>query len=291
MTVEANTVVVGVDGSAADELALRWGLAEAAAHNGAVRLVCAHHWLRSSGPIAVDVPDADKQHAQHLSEVVVAGALARAAEINDAVPVRGEAREGGAVEVLLDEATRASLVVLGSRQLSTFGSYLLGSVSAAVAARAGRPVVVVRGPSGEPGEDPSVVVGVDGTEASQALLEFGFDYASRHHAPLRAIFCSHPDLLATMLWRSEPAVPPRAEAWLAEALAGWQEKFPDVQVHSAVIREHPTAGLVSASLNQELLVVGNHGRHASAAGLLGSVSQGVLHHAYCPVAVIPTHLD
>jgi nucleotide-binding universal stress UspA family protein len=38
-------------------------------------------------------------------------------------------------------------------------------------------------------------------------------------------------------------------------------------------------------------VVGNHGRHASAAGLLGSVSQGVLHHAYCPVAVIPTHLD
>jgi nucleotide-binding universal stress UspA family protein len=93
------------------------------------------------------------------------------------------------------------------------------------------------------------------------------------------------------MWRSEPAAPPRAAAWLSDALAGWQEKFPDVLVHSAVIRDHPTSGLVSESLNQDLLVVGNHGRHASTATLLGSVSQGVLHHAYCPVAVVPTHRD
>jgi hypothetical protein len=102
-----------------------------------------------------------------------------------AVDLQGEAVEGSAVDVLIDEVARASLLVLGSRQLAAPGAYLLGSVSAAVAARAGRPVVVIRGPSGEPAENPSVVVGVDGTPASQPPLEFGFDHASRHRTALR----------------------------------------------------------------------------------------------------------
>jgi nucleotide-binding universal stress UspA family protein len=120
------------------------------------------------------------------------------------------------------------------------------------------------------------------------LLEFGFDQASRSHAPLRAVLCWHPDLLASMLWRSEPPAPTRAEAWLAEALAGWQEKYPDVAVRSGVVREHAAAGLVAESATAQLLVVGNRGRHAMAGTLLGSVSQAVLHHATCPVAVVPT---
>ena len=60
-------------------------------------------------------------------------------------------------------------------------------------------------------------------------------------------------------------------------------------MHPAVIREHPVAGLVLASAAQYLLVVGSRGRHALAGILLGSVSQGVLHHATCPVAIVPTH--
>jgi nucleotide-binding universal stress UspA family protein len=93
-----------------------------------------------------------------------------------------------------------------------------------------------------------------------------------------------------MSWRLEQPAPSRVEAWLSEALAGWREKYPDVPVRRPeVIREHPTAGLVMASAAQYLLVVGNRGRHALAGTLLGSVSQGVLHRANCPVAVIPTH--
>jgi nucleotide-binding universal stress UspA family protein len=132
----------------------------------------------------------------------------------------------------------------------------------------------------------SVVVGVEPDESCEDAIHYGFDYASRHALPLHAVLCWHRDALADMLWRDEPAVPVRAQALLSEALAGWREKYPDVDVHEEVSRAHPVDGLVAASHAQHLLVVGTHGRGAVTGLLLGSVSQGVLHHATCPVAVI-----
>jgi nucleotide-binding universal stress UspA family protein len=201
-----------------------------------------------------------------------------------------EAIEGSAVPILLTESANASLLVLGSRQAGTFGS-ILGSVGAAVAARAECPTVVLRGPAGLVEESPEVVVGIDDrdSDSASALLTFGFDYASRHGVALNAVLCLHPDPLVDLQWRAPGSPPVQADAWLAEALAGWREKYPDVASRGVAITAHPTAGLVQESLNQELLVVGTRGHHALAGTLLGSVSQGVLHHAYCPVAVIPTH--
>jgi nucleotide-binding universal stress UspA family protein len=77
--------------------------------------------------------------------------------------------------------------------------------------------------------------------------------------------------------------------WLSEALAGWRDGYSDVTVHPEFVREHPVAGLVLASSAQYLLVVGTTGHHGLPGALLGSVSQGVLHRATCPVAVVPTH--
>jgi nucleotide-binding universal stress UspA family protein len=199
----------------------------------------------------------------------------------------GAAVDGAPLHVLVSESVHASVLVLGSRQLKAVGSAALGSVSAAVAARSASPTVVVRGPAGRPEEGAGVVVGIDGTEASETLLGYAFEHASRHGVCVRAVLCWHPDLLALMSWRAEPPPPARVDAWLAEALVGWQEKYSDVTVHAEVVREHPTAGLVLASAAQHLLVVGRRGRHPRA--MLGSVSQGVLHHASCPVAVVPTN--
>ena len=286
-------VLVGVDGSPGGDTALQWAIDDATTRSVPVRLVCAYRWALAYGssPMYADTPDVDFQQSRRIAEQVIAKAIGRAAELDRNAEVRGEAIDGNAVPVLVGESTRAVLLVLGSRQATALGSVVLGSVSAGVAARAACPAIVVRGPAGLPGENPAVVVGVDGTEASEAVLAFGFDHASRHHTPLRAVLCWHPDLLASMMWRAEPPPPTRAEVWLSEALAGWREKYPDVVVHSAVIRDHPAAGLVSESAAQHLLVVGSHGRHALTGTLLGSVSQGVLHHATCPVAVVATHAD
>lgn len=293
MQADLRPVVVGVDDSPGSAAALIWALADAAARSAPLRIVCAYQWLPSYLPLpgVTVAPELDAGHLRRAAEVVVAKALDRIGPADprrSEVWVTGEAIEGRAASVLVAAAEDAALVVLGSRHLRAFGSAVLGSVGAAVAARAACPVVVVRGPAGDPVEDARVIVGVDGTDAARDVLRFAFSYASRHRVGLRAVLCWRPDPLATMIWRPEPPVPTQAEARLSEILAGWREQFPEVLAQQSVVRDHPVAGLVAASSAQHLLVVGSKTSQAMLGTLLGSVSQGLLHHATCPVAVVPT---
>lgn len=288
-------IVAGVNGSDADEITLEWAVQEAASASRPIRLISAYYGpvLHAAGPMHYRAPAfdrGDETKNRLAAEELVTAAIARIRELDPSVETTGVAVDGSPAAVLLEESTRAAVMVLGSRRRGVVGS-ILGSVSAAVAARATCPAIVLRGVSGAPEEDPAVVVGVDpgDLDAAQQLLAFGFDHASRHQAPLRAVLCWHRDPLATMQWRIQAPPSSEVDAWLAEALAGWRERYPDVEAHNAAISEHATAGLVAESLNQLLLVVGTRGRHALAGTLLGSVSQGVLHHAHCPVAVVPTH--
>ncbi|MGX7829609.1 universal stress protein [Actinokineospora sp. 24-640] len=73
---------------------------------------------------------------------------------------------------------------------------------------------------------------------------------------------------------------------LAEAMSGWTEKYPDVPVRRAVTRGHPARTLTGIAAGAALLVVGSRGAGGFRGLLLGSVSQGVLHHATCPVAIV-----
>jgi nucleotide-binding universal stress UspA family protein len=75
-------------------------------------------------------------------------------------------------------------------------------------------------------------------------------------------------------------------AVLGEALAGWREKYPDVTVTPVVARDRAARALVGASHQASLVVVGSRGRGGFTGLLLGSVSQALLHHAGCPVAVV-----
>jgi nucleotide-binding universal stress UspA family protein len=77
-----------------------------------------------------------------------------------------------------------------------------------------------------------------------------------------------------------------AERLLAEATAGWREKFPEVRVERRLVHEVPAPALVAASAQAELTVVGSRGHGGFAGLLLGSVGQQVLHHAASPVAVV-----
>jgi len=289
MTSERLPIVVGVNGSSEADAALEWALREADSRSVPVRLIYAlgrdltYLSLQRYGTVL----EPELEHARAIADKMLAAAAEHAAAIAPDVDLSTHTVDEDAARVLLQESTRALAIVLGSRHLGTLGSVTLGSVGATVSARASCPVVVLRGAAGMLEEHPSVIVGVDGREPAEAALGYAFDFASRRSLPLRAVLCWHLDPLAEMMWRPEPPPPARAEAWLSEAMAGWREKYPDVAAHAAVVREHPVAGLLAASAAQYLLVVGNRGRHALAGTLLGSVSQGLLHHATCPVAVVP----
>lgn len=290
MTSDRFPIVVGIDGSDSAMAALEWALGDARASALPVRLISAFGGARTYGTLSMygDLPVPDLAIIRKAAEDVLAAAARRAADFAPTVDVSTRAVDGDVAALLLAGSDQVSTIVLGSRRLGAFGSAVLGSTGTAVSARAECPVVVVRGPAGLPPELPAVVAGVDGLETSDAVLRYAFDYASRHALPLHAVLCWHPDLLTEMSWRRQPPAPTRVEAWLSEALAGWGEKYPDVALHASVIRDHPVAGLVAASTAQHLLVVATRGRHALSGTLLGSVSQGVLHHATCPVAIVPT---
>jgi nucleotide-binding universal stress UspA family protein len=280
------TVVVGLSTVRHGVPELDWAAREARSCGRPLHVVRAYHLSQATLPWESSADRLIIADLRRVAEKHVRAAISHVRTHWPDVLVAGCVVDGVASDVLRAASRDADVTVLGSRHLNAVGCAVLGSVSTVVAASGSGPIVVVGSPSADPDEHPAVVVGVDGSEHMDSVLAFAFDYASRHHRPLHAVYCWSPDLLATMQWRPEPPAPERADRWLAEAVAGWQEKYPDVVVHRGVVREYPAAGLVMESAAQDLLIVGSHSRHARLASLLGSVSQGVLHHATCPVAVV-----
>ena len=189
--------------------------------------------------------------------------------------------------LLLDESREAALLVVGARGDGGFPGLTVGSVGDQVAAHARCPVLVVRA-GAQP--DGPVVVGVDGSDASERAIGFAFEQASDRGARVVALHASLPwayeavpaasDLPSDVLHDEE------ARRLLSEALAGWGEKYPDVRVEYATLRREAAVALVEASAQAQLLVVGSRGLGGFRGLLLGSVSRSVLHHAACPVAVV-----
>jgi len=284
-------IVVGVDGAAASAVAQRWATTEAIAHQLPVRLVCAYtRGVKVGGAdVYAEDPRGGLADLRTAADRVIDAALTELKELECGLEVSGEAIEGGAAEVLLRESASAATLVVGSRQLHTAGSFFLGSVSAEVAARSACPTVVTRGPANDAPGGAGIVVGVDGSPDSDALLGFAFDEALRHGLSLQVVLCWNPSPLSGAYWMAGPAARDceHLALWLSQTLVRWCAKYPDVMVTSAVPEQHPVHGLVRESAGQFMLVIGTHGQHAAAGTLLGSVSQGVLHHAVCPVAVVP----
>jgi nucleotide-binding universal stress UspA family protein len=294
MRVDENghAVVAGVDGSESALRAVRWAAEEAARRRLPVRLVAAY--ALPAGRLIGD-PGLGVDPRAVLRDAALrqlADAADAAAEAAPGTPVEQEAVSGLAVPVLEAEADRAALVVLGDRGLGGFTGLLLGSVAVALAAHGACPVVVVRGPErAQAGPEP-VVVGVDGSPAGEAAVAFAFRAAALRGAPLVAVHTwwdlqLDAQVAALVDWTAAEA---QEQELLAERLAGWAQEFPEVPVRRLVLRDQPARALVEESTRAQLVVVGSRGRGGVRGLLMGSVSQALLHHAECPVAVVrPVH--
>lgn len=280
-------VVVGVDGSDSALEATRWAAAEAARRGCGLRLVAAvaHTMFRPIG-----VPQLGQEYQRQVweraAEEHLAAAVAALQDVAAGVDVQQEVRGGEARMVLHSESERAALVVLGSRGRGGFTGLLLGSVAISVAAGAACPVVVVRGTRAPDGP---VVVGVDGRAAAdEPALLLAFEEAASRGVPLVAVHTWSGAVLDPFL---VPTLDPKAvlveeEQLLDERIAPWRGKYPGVEVRLAVAFDGAARELVTHSEGAGLVVVGSRGLGTFAGLTMGSVSQAVLHHAACPVAVV-----
>ncbi|MDJ1132068.1 universal stress protein [Streptomyces iconiensis] len=285
------SVVVGVDGSASSLYAVDVAAREAAVRGASLRIVHAFVWPLMSVPLAPSVVGSPEGGLRNLANQTVEEAVSRARTAEAGVEVTGEVVSGEPLSVLSTESREAGLVVVGTRGMGGFTGLLVGSVAVHLAAHAECPVLVTRG---KPDPMGPVVLGVDGSEVGEAAVAWAFAEASLRGAELVALHTwnnwTGPVAVGTgvqvpMVYDID-MLKDEEERILSATLAGWREEYPDVAVTPRLVQEYSRQALLEASEEAQLLVVGARGRGGFTGLLLGSVSQALLHHAHCPVAVV-----
>jgi len=183
------------------------------------------------------------------------------------------------VDAILTEAADAQMLVVGTKFDNKLAAVVLGSVASTVTAKATCPVVVVRGEA----RSGSVLVGMDGSADSEDAVAFAFEQAARFDAPLTVAHCWQPQER-----HDAPITEMRAllQDWLVENIRTYADKYPGVAVRTKILEGRPATALAELTDDTSLVVVGSRGRSGITGLLLGSVSQSLLRHAKCPVAVV-----
>lgn len=275
----AKKIIVGYDHSADARAAASWALDEASRTGAPVEFFYAYEWP-TWAPAPAVWPDGETDRAV---KSMLREAAARARQTHPRVRTQVSVVNAGAAMTLVDRSAGAGLVVLGSRGHSAVAG-MLGSVSVAVSAHAHCPVVVVRGRA-----DPTapVVAGVDDSPCAQLALGFAVEQAAERGAPLRVVHAWRP---VTGLREHSPLATRTVTAGqrrpFDEMVAAWRGKYPQVHITTDAVVDHPAHVLAQASSTAQLLVVGSRGRGAFRGTLLGSVSQHLLRHSACTVAVV-----
>jgi len=281
-------IIVGVDGSAPARVAVDWAAREAAARNVGVTLVSVNSPARALMWTDMAIP----AEFIALAEQRDTEALEDATRVVDeatggSVDVRTERLTGPTVSTLADISKDAELLVVGSRGLGAVSRALLGSVSAGLLRHAHCPVAVIHDADPVapiPAQAP-VVLGVDGSPASEAATAIAFDAASRRGVELVVVHAISDADLIEMPRADYAELEQQAHELLGERLAGWGEQYPDVRVRRVVVWARPANALVENAEAAQLLVVGSHGRGGFAGMLLGSVGFAVAQAVRVPVIV------
>ena len=284
----SNRVVVGFDGSETSLLTARWAAGEAVLRGLGLTLVNALIPPTSGGTfgpgmaVGLDTLEDIRKAAQTALDEVAA--TLPGPDIQSIVQI------GSPTGVLLEASETAALIVVGSRGHGGFKELLLGSVSSQLAAHADCPVIVMRHAT-DAAKD-SIIVGIDGSEASNAAVGFAFATASLHKWKLVAVHAWDVPSFDLVIMPGTPVPTDFASIndsevrLAAEVLAGFEAEYPDVAIEQRVTRGNAVKALLDASTSSAMIVVGTRGHGQVMSSVLGSVSHGVLHKAKVPVAVV-----
>jgi len=240
------------------------------------------------GHLYAAMPEWQQDNGQHVIDQARKTLKASLGE-SEPPEIHTEMVYSSVVPALIDAAKDAWMIVAGSQGLGALGRLLLGSVTAGLIHYAHCPVAVIHSDEGATLDSSApVLLGVDGSRASEAATALAFDEASRRGV----------ELLALHVWSDVGVFPILGMDWhdretegqeiLAERLAGWQEQYPDVRIKRLLFCDKPSRWLLKESERAQLVVVGSHGRGGFPGMLLGSVSSAVAQSARVPVIVART---
>jgi nucleotide-binding universal stress UspA family protein len=282
-------IIVGVDGSPASDAAVGWAAHDAVLRHLPLTVVHVVHPVIATLPYS-PLPEGTALWQENEGRRILADALKLARDTtNDdpRTPIESEVLLSATVPTLVDLSKEADLMVVGTYGRGALTRGLLGSVSSSLVRRAHCPVAVIRDEDPQmphPAQAP-VLVGIDGSPASELATAIAFDEASRRRANLVAVHAWSDTEIFELPGLDWSAVKAEEERLLAEALAGWQERYPDVTVHRLLVCDRPARVLVETSEAAQLVVLGSHGRGRFAGTVLGSVSNAVVQSVRMPVIV------
>ncbi|MFC0041583.1 universal stress protein [Actinomadura rayongensis] len=266
----ATPITVGVDGSANARQALDWAADEARRHGRPLLLLHACRALLRDGTLT----DLDYERLDEDRTALLEDARQYVLKQAPDADVTTELAASEPDDALVDASARAGLLAVGARGAGGFAELLFGSVALHVAGHARCPVLAVPAGAAHPADaPPEVLVGVDTAHRQDAVLGWAFEEASLRGARLTALHAVSVD-------QGSPRLRDIADRDLAEALMGWSDRYPDVVVRPVVADSGAARALVLASGESALAVLGTRGR-------VGRVGHAVLHHARCPVVLVP----
>lgn len=299
-TSPANVIVVGVDGSPHSNAAAVWAANEAHRRRAGILLVHAYSPVIGifAGP-EMPLQSYDEALAD-WGRTVLEQTEALVTEKFPSAVFTTELRHQLPSAALIELSERALMTVVGAHGSNRVQGMLVGSVALRLAAHGAGPIVIVRDDlrSEISDREHPVMVGLDGSDPSDGALSFAFEEASFRRTRL----------IAVRTWAGAPGdnfmtpyltpadledIAAEQHRLLAEQLAGWSEKYPDVPVRSVVLRGRAAAELLGLGNETDelpatpaLVVVGSRGRGGFTGLLLGSVGQALVAHAVGPVCVV-----
>lgn len=282
-------ITVGVDGSAESLAALDWAARAAALHHSHLTVMATYGVPITPAPGIGGLIDEMRDQAHRAA----GAARVRLAEHHlDDRDVEVVVVSGNAAYELSRRSKSCGLVVVGRRGLGRFDRMVLGSTSSALAATAPGAVAVV--PAGATTGDPRRIrVGADHDDEPD-VLGAAFAEAAVRDCALEVLHVTGADAISSAL----PEMDPVAASWreaakadLADRVARWSEKYPQVTCTIVIRRGDPVAVLLYGLTPEDLVIVGGR-RHQRVLGrMLGSVPDALLRSAPCPTVVVHAHHD
>ncbi|MFI5797882.1 universal stress protein [Streptomyces sp. NPDC051677] len=263
-------VLVGVDGSATSLAAVEAAAREADRLGVELRLAHACEWPAASVSPGVPPWDPGGSGSRGPASSALTAAERRARGAAPGVRVTHTVLMGEPASVLETESHGSSLIVVGSRPVSRFGSGRRGSVASRLAAGGGSPVLMVRGGPLEAGP---IVLACDDGQVGRQAAEFALAEASARETDVVVLNGS-----ATRNGRPQDG--------RYDSVAALREKYWDVPVRRPRVRGGTRRAVIEASTHAQLVVVGTRHRGGWPAALRATISRAALRHADCPVAVI-----